>query len=149
MNKENNIFFRKKNSFCSNSSKLSKEFFEIENASLYVLISRNINFRINEVNIIHEKKVENFFKNFANTSWINEKMTKIFVFHTIMIIVFNSKTLKFEIKMKSSFKFYINNLSKSFLHWKNYVATFACWKYFENCANKIRRDWDKKNVKNR
>jgi hypothetical protein len=45
-------------------------------------------------------------------------MKKIFVFHTTLMIVFNSKTTKFEIKTTSSFKFHINNLSKSFLHWK-------------------------------
>jgi hypothetical protein len=43
LNKENNISFRKKNFFCSNSSKLSNKLFEIKNASLNVLTSRNIN----------------------------------------------------------------------------------------------------------
>ncbi len=41
LNKKNNISFRKKNSFCSNSSKLLNEFFEIENASLNVLTLKN------------------------------------------------------------------------------------------------------------
>jgi hypothetical protein len=116
LNKENNIFFQKKNSFCSNSSKLLNEFFETKNSSLNVLTSRNINFRINEINIIHEKKNRIFWKNFANIICINEKMTKIFVFHTTMMIVFNTKTSKFEIKTTSSFKFHINNLLKSSLH---------------------------------
>jgi hypothetical protein len=118
LNKENNIFFRKKISFCSNSSKVSKEFFEIENASLNVLTSRNINFRINEINIVHEKRVWKSFKDFANTTWVNEKMTRIFVFYTTMMIVFNTRISKFEIKTTSSFKFHISNLSKSFLHYK-------------------------------
>jgi hypothetical protein len=52
LNKENNFFFRKKSFLCSNSSKLSNELFEIENASLNVLTSRNINFRINVINIV-------------------------------------------------------------------------------------------------
>jgi hypothetical protein len=118
LNKENNISFRKKNSLYSNSSKLSNEFFETKNASLNVLTSRNINSWINEFNIVHEKCVRESFKNFANTIWINEKMMKIFIFHTTMMIIFNTKTLKFEIKTTSSFKFHINNLSKSFLHWR-------------------------------
>jgi hypothetical protein len=52
LNKENNISSRKKSFLCSNSSKLSNELFEIENASLNVLISKNINFRINVINIV-------------------------------------------------------------------------------------------------
>jgi hypothetical protein len=118
LNKENNISFRKKSSLCSNSSKLSKEFFETKNASLNVLTSKDINSRINVVNIVQEKRVQKSSKDFANTIWINEKMTRIFVFHTTKMIVFNTKTLKFEIKTTSSFKFHINNLSKSFLHWR-------------------------------
>jgi hypothetical protein len=51
-------------------------------------------------------------------TWIIEKMTRIFVFHTTMMIVFSTKTLKFEIKTTSSFKFHISNLSKSSLHWR-------------------------------
>jgi hypothetical protein len=82
------------------------------------LTSKDINFRINVVNIVQEKRVRKSSKDFANTTWINEKMMKIFVFHTIMMIVFNTKTSKFEIKTTSSFKFYISNLWKSFLHWK-------------------------------
>ncbi len=66
--KKINIFFRKKNSLCSNSSKLSKEFFEIENALLNVLTSKDINFRINVVNIVQEKWIRKFSKNFANTT---------------------------------------------------------------------------------
>jgi hypothetical protein len=118
LNKENNIFSRKKSSLCSNSSKLSNEFFETENVSLNVLTSKDINFRINVVNIVQEKRVRKFSKDFANAIWINEKMKKILVFHTTMMIVFNTKTSKFEIKMTSSSKFHINNLSKSFLHWR-------------------------------
>ncbi len=118
LNKENNFSFRKKSSLCSNSSKLSNEFFEIENASLNVLTSKNINSRINIVNIVQKKRVWKLSKDFANTIWINEKMKKIFVFHTTLMIVFNTKMLKFEIKTTSSFKFHINNLSKSFLHWR-------------------------------
>jgi hypothetical protein len=68
LNKKNNISFRKKSSFCSNSSKSLNEFFEAENVSLNVLTSKNINFRINEINIVHKKKVRKFSKNFANTT---------------------------------------------------------------------------------
>jgi hypothetical protein len=118
LNKENNISSRKKSFFCSNSSKLSNEFFKTKNASLNVLTSKNINFRTNVINIVQEKRVRKFSKNFANTTWINEKMKKIFVFHTTLMIVFNTKVTKLEIKTISSFKFYINNLSKSFIHWK-------------------------------
>ncbi len=118
MNKENNIFFRKKSFLCSNSSKLWKEFFKTKNVSLNVLTSKDINSRINVVNIVRKKWVRKFLKDFANTIWINEKMTKIFVFHTTMMIVFNTKTLKFEIKTTSSSKFHISNLSKSSLHWR-------------------------------
>jgi hypothetical protein len=118
LNKENNIFFRKKSSFCSNSSKLSKEFFETENASLNVLTSRNINSRINVANNVQEKRFRKSSKDFANTTWINEKMTRIFAFHTAMMIVFNTKALKLEIRTTLSFKFHISNLSKSSLHWR-------------------------------
>jgi hypothetical protein len=52
LNKKSNISFRKKSFLCSNSSKLSNELLEIENASLNVLTSKNINFRINVVNIV-------------------------------------------------------------------------------------------------
>jgi hypothetical protein len=68
LNKKNNISFRKKNSFCSNLSKLSNEFFEIKNILLNVLTSKNINFRINVVNIVQEKRVRKFSKDFANTT---------------------------------------------------------------------------------
>jgi hypothetical protein len=116
LNKKNKFSSSKKTSFCSNSSKLSNEFFDIEKVSLNMLTSREINFRINEVNIVHEKRVRKLFKDFANATWMNEKMKKIFVFHTTMMIVFNTKILKFEIKTTSSFKFHISNLSKSSLH---------------------------------
>jgi hypothetical protein len=118
LNKENNISFRKKSFLCSNSSKLSNELFETENASLNVLTSKDISFRINVVNIVQEKRIRIFSKDFANTTWISEKMKKIFVFHTALMIVFNTKASKLEIKTTSSFKFHISNLSKSSLHWK-------------------------------
>ncbi len=118
LNKENNISFRKKSFLCSNSSKLSNELFEIENVSLNVLTSKNINFRINVINIVQEKRIRKSSKDFANTTWISEKMKKILVFHTALMIVFNTKTTEFEIKTTSSSKFHISNLSKSFLHWR-------------------------------
>jgi hypothetical protein len=118
LNQKNNISFRKKNFLCSNSSKLLNELFEIENVSLNMLTSKNINFRINVINIVQEKWVQKSSKDFANTIWINEKMKKILVFHITLMIVFNTKTIEFEIKTTSSFKFHINNLSKSFLHWR-------------------------------
>jgi hypothetical protein len=83
-----------------------------------VLTSRNINFRINVVNIVRKKRVRKFSKDFAHTIWISEKITRIFVFYTTMMILFNTKTSKFEIKTTSSFKIHISNLSKSFLHWR-------------------------------
>jgi hypothetical protein len=118
LNKENNISFRKKSFLCSNSSKLSNEFFETENASLNVLTSRNINFRINVINIVQKKRVWKSSRTFANTTWISEKMKKILVFHTALMIVFNTKASEFEIKTTSSSKFHINNLSKSSFHWR-------------------------------
>jgi hypothetical protein len=118
LNKKNNISFRKKRFLCSNSSKLSNELCETEDASLNVLTLKDINFRINVINIIQEKRVRKSLKDFANTTWISEKMKKIFVFHTALMIVFNTKTTKFEIKTTSSSKFHINNLSKSSLHWR-------------------------------
>jgi hypothetical protein len=68
LNKENDIFSRKKNFLCSNSSKLSNELFETENASLNVLTSKNISFRINVANIVQEKRVRKSSKDFANTT---------------------------------------------------------------------------------
>ncbi len=118
LNKENNFFSRKNNFLCFHSSKLSNELSKIENAFLNVLISKDISFRIDEINIVKKKRVRRFSKDFANTTWISEKMKKIFVFHTTLMIVFNTKASKFEIKTTSSFKFHINNLSKSSLHWK-------------------------------
>ncbi len=118
LNKENNISSRKESFLCSHSSNLSNDLFETENAFLNVLISKNINSRIDEINIVKKKRVRRFSKDFANTTWTSEKIQKIFVFHTTMMIVFNTKTSKFEIKTTSSFKFHINNLSKSFLHWR-------------------------------
>ncbi len=131
LNKENNIFYRKKSFLCSNSSKLSNEFFETENTSLYVLTSKNINFRINVINIVQEKRVRKFSKDFANTIWINEKIKKIFVFHITLMIVFNTKTTKFEIKTTSSFKFHINNLSKSLIYWKTMLRHLHAEKFLK------------------
>jgi hypothetical protein len=68
LNKENNISFRKKSFLCSNSSKLSNELFEIENASLNVLTSKDINSRINVINIVQKKRVRKSLKDFANTT---------------------------------------------------------------------------------
>jgi hypothetical protein len=118
LNKENNFLFRTNNFLCSHSSKLSNELFVIENSFLNVLISRNINFRINEINIIKKKRIRKFSKDFANTIWISEKMKKILVFHTALMIVFNTKATELEIKTTSSFKIHISNLSKSSLHWR-------------------------------
>jgi hypothetical protein len=67
LNKENNFSFRKKSFLCSNSSKLSNELFEIENVSLNVLTMKNINFRINVINIVQKKRIRKFSKDFANT----------------------------------------------------------------------------------
>jgi hypothetical protein len=118
LNKENNFSFRKNNFLCSHSSNLSNDLFEIENAFLNVLISKDINFRIDEINIVKKKRIRRSSKNFANTTWTSEKMTRILVFHTAMMIVFNTKTSKFVIKTTSSSKFHISNFSKSFLHWR-------------------------------
>jgi hypothetical protein len=116
LNKENNFSFRKNNFLCFYSSNLSNDLFETENAFLNVLISRNINSRIHEINIVKKKRVRRSSRRFANTTWINEKMTKIIVFHTTMMIVFNTKTSKLEIKTTSLLKSHINNLSKSLFH---------------------------------
>ncbi len=118
LNKENNFSFRKNNFLYFHSSNLSNDLLETKNAFLNVLISRNINFRIDEINIVKEKRVRRSSKDFANTTWTSEKMTKILVFYTTMMIIFSTKTSKFLIKTTSSSKFHINNLSKSFLHWR-------------------------------
>jgi hypothetical protein len=94
LNKKNNISFRKKSFLCSNSSKLSNELLEIKNASLNVLTSKDINSRINVANIVQEKRVRKSSKDFANTTWISEKMKKIFVFHTTLMIVFQYESDK-------------------------------------------------------
>jgi hypothetical protein len=80
--KKNNISFRKKNFLCSNSSKLSNELFEIENASLNVLTSKNINFRINVINIVQEKRVRKSSKDFANTRLESTRKWRKFVYFT-------------------------------------------------------------------
>jgi hypothetical protein len=118
LNKENNFSFRKNNFLCSHSSNLSNDLLEIENAFLNVLTSKDINFRIDEINIVKKKRIRRSSKNFANTIWTSEKMTRILVFHTTMMIIFNTKASKFVIKTTSSSKFHISNLSKSFLHWR-------------------------------
>jgi hypothetical protein len=68
LNKKNNIFFRKKSFLCSNSSKLSNELLEIENASLNVLTSKDISSRINVINIVQKKRIRKLLKDFANTT---------------------------------------------------------------------------------
>jgi hypothetical protein len=68
LNKENNISFRKKSFLCLNSSKLLNELFEIENVSLNVLTSKDINSRINVINIVQKKRVRKSSKDFANTT---------------------------------------------------------------------------------
>jgi hypothetical protein len=118
LNKENNFSFRKNNFFCFHSSNLSNDLFEKENAFLNVLISKDISSRIDEINIVKKKRIRESSKDFANTTWTSEKIQRIFVFHTTMMIVFNTKASKFVIKTTSSFKFHISNLSKSSLHWK-------------------------------
>ncbi len=118
LNKENNFSFRKNNFLYSHSSNLSNDLFEIENAFLNVLISKNIKFRIDEINIVKKKRVRRFSKDFANTTWTSKKIHKIFVFHTAMMIAFSTKTSKLDIKTTSSFKFHISNLSKSYFHWR-------------------------------
>jgi hypothetical protein len=45
---------------CFHLSNLSNEFSETENASLNVLTSRNIKFRINVANIVQEKRIRKF-----------------------------------------------------------------------------------------
>jgi hypothetical protein len=74
LNKENIFSFRKNNFLCSHSSNLSNDLFETENAFLNVLISRNINSRIHEINIVKKKRIRKSSKDFANTTWTNEKI---------------------------------------------------------------------------
>jgi hypothetical protein len=153
LNKENNFLSRKNNFLYSHSSNLSNDLFETENAFLNVLISRNINFRIDEINIVKKKRVRRSSKDFANTTWTSEKMTRIFVFHTAMMIVFNTKASEFVIKTTSSSKFHISNLSKSSLHWRimlrhSHVEKFlkiAQMKYDVIETKKIWKIVDKKN----
>jgi hypothetical protein len=68
LNKDNNFSFRKNNFLCFHSSNLSNDLLEIENAFLNVLISKNISFRIHEINIVKKKRVRRSLKNFANTT---------------------------------------------------------------------------------
>ncbi len=118
LNKKKKFSFRKNNFLCFHSSKLSNELSKTKIASLNVLTWRNINFRINVINIVQDKRIRKSSKDFANTTWINEKIKKILVFHITLMIVFNIKASKFEIKTTSSSKFHISNLSKSSLHWR-------------------------------
>jgi hypothetical protein len=118
LNKENNFSSRKNNFLCSHSSNLSQNLLETKNAFLNVLISKDINSRIHEINIVKKKRVRRSLRDFANTTWTSEKIQRILVFHTTMIIAFSTKASKFIIKTTSSSKFYISNLSKSFLHWR-------------------------------
>ncbi len=68
LNKENNILSRKKSFLCSNSSKLSNELLETEDASLNVLTSRDISSRIDVINIVQKKRVRKSSRDFANTT---------------------------------------------------------------------------------
>jgi hypothetical protein len=153
LNKENNFSFRKNNFLCSHSSNLSNDLFETKNAFLNVLISRNINFRIDEINIVKKKRIRRFSKDFMNITWTSEKIQRILVFYTAMMIAFSTKASKFEIKMTSSFKFHISNLSKSFFHWRvmlrhSHIEKFlkaAQMKYDVIETKKISKIVDKKN----
>jgi hypothetical protein len=136
LNKKNNFYFWKNNFLCFHSSKLSNELFEIENVSLNMLTSKNINFRINVMNIVQEKRVRKSSKDFANTTWISEKIKKILLFYTALMIVFNTKATKFEIKTTSSFKFHISNLSKSFLHWRTMLSHSHAEKFIKTAQMK-------------
>jgi hypothetical protein len=48
-----------------------------------------------------------------------------------LMIVFNTKTTKFEIKTTSSFKFHINNLSKSLIYWKTMLRHLHAEKFLK------------------
>jgi hypothetical protein len=115
MNKKINISSRKKSFLCSKTSKMSKNFSKIEDASLNVLISRNINFRIDVINIINDKRTRR--QQFANAIW-TQKIQKILVFHTAFMIAIVTKQFESKIKTVSSSKFHISNLSKLFQHYK-------------------------------
>ncbi len=62
LNQKNNFLFRKNNFLCFHSSKLSNELLEIKNTFLNVLISKNISFRINEINIVKKNEFEDLWK---------------------------------------------------------------------------------------
>jgi hypothetical protein len=62
LNKKNNFSFQKNNFLYFHSSNLSNDLFEIDNAFLNVLISRNINFRINEITLSRKKEFEDLRK---------------------------------------------------------------------------------------
>ncbi len=66
MNKKINISSRKKSFFCSKTSKNFKKFSKTKNVSLNELISRNINSRINVINIINDKRTRK--QRFANAT---------------------------------------------------------------------------------
>jgi hypothetical protein len=64
MNKKINIFFRKESFLCSKISKMSKNLSKIEDVLLNVLTSRNIDSRIDVINIINDKRTRK--QRFAN-----------------------------------------------------------------------------------
>ncbi len=66
MNKEINISSRKKSFLCSEISKMSKNLSKTKDISLNVLVSRNINFRIDVINIINDKRTRK--QRFANAT---------------------------------------------------------------------------------
>ncbi len=66
MNKKINISFRKKSFLYSKISKMSKNLSKTKDASLNVLISRNIDFRIDVINIIDDERTRK--QQFANAT---------------------------------------------------------------------------------
>ncbi len=153
LNEKNNFSFRKNNFLCSHSSNLSNDLLKTENAFLNVLTSKDISFRIDEINIVKKKKIRRSSKDFANTTWTSEKMTKILLFHTAMMIIFNTKASKFVIKTTSSSKFHISNLSKLSLHWRTMLRHLHAERFLKAAQMKYdvietKRIWkivDKKN----
>jgi hypothetical protein len=118
LNKKINILFRKKSFFYSNILKISKYLSNTKYFSRNVLILKNINSRIDLVNIVSEKSTLKSSKKLAKTTWTQNEIKKHLVFHIkfmikIITIIFNSK-----MKTKSTSKFHINNLSKLSQHYK-------------------------------
>ncbi len=66
MNKEINMSSRKKSFLCSEISKMSKNLSKTENVSLNVLVSRNIDSRIDVINIINDRRTRK--QRFANVT---------------------------------------------------------------------------------